>query len=471
MSIRNQALVACALFAPLAGCSVVNGYPEVEVEDLAEVKEAPKPAAQPWLTQIGGLGNDMATAVAVSPSGDLIVAGQFEETIDLGLGPLHSYGAQDAFVAGLDDQGHALWNVAWGGSATDLVDGMVAMDDGEVVVAFAFSGVADLGGAVLEGYPFGFGLIRYRDDGEIVWAKSYSGFDTRTWGALQKTPDGGLLLTGILGGAVDLGHGTITSVGQSDIFALRLDGEGETQWCKHFASETTPDPNFANFVRSTVAPDGSVYLTGWVDAGADFEQDIVPADDTYPFLVKLDPDGEVAWVNTPEVQSTAQVFKAVTVEDDGDVVTVGAYLVTNAASSMPGGLVITRWSPEGKTIKEERFPATPTNGWSVFPLSIDADPNGDLVIVGSIGADITLGEDTLVAVGGQDTFAARLSSDMSPIDARRFGDNNDQTPWAATVDDDASVLLAGAFEGQLRIDQQSVVSVGASDAFLAKLVW
>jgi hypothetical protein len=464
--------LAVAIGLPLqTGCTVLNGYPEVDRED-EKVTESADPPDDPWVTSFGGDGEDVASAVAVTPDDGIVMAGSFESTVDFGLGPMQSYGGQDAFLVGLDRSGHVAWNAAWGGTQNDLVDGLTVLDDGDVVVAFGFSGLADLGGEVLEGLPLGFGLVRYRADGEIIWARGLSGFESRTWGALTSTPDGGLVLTGILGGRVDFGLGEVSSIGQSDVFVLRMDGQGNTLWCNHFASSQTTDPDLGSYLRPHAAPDGSIYLAGYVGAGLDLGEVQIAPDRTVAFIAKLDPDGELAWARTKDSSSQLKVYKDVTVLDDGSAVAVGAYIGTSVGGTMtPGGLMLSRFDANGISIGERRFDAEPLSGWPVYPVSIESDDDGNLTVLGSISADLTIGEATLKAVGGFDTFVARLSDRLEPSDAQRFGDGYDENPWASAVNSRGSVIVAGGFEGQLRVDQQSLISAGNVDAFLAKLVW
>ena len=466
-------LAACSLLScGSTGCSMINAYPEVDRDEQATTKgEGEEPAATPWTRGFGGVGDDAASAVAIGPDDSIVLAGSFSDTIDFGLGPLHSYGGTDAFLLGLDRNGDVLWNAAWGGSSNDFVDGLVVTPDGDFVVAFPFTGTADLGGQVLDGTPFGFGLVRYRADGQIVWARALDGFEQRTLGDLVVTQDGGLLLSGHLNGTVDFGLGPVTSVGEDDLFVLRLDATGATEWCQHLSSGTSSEETGSNYIQLHAAPDGSVLLAGFVNRGLDFGDVVVEPNEGVPFVSKLTTEGEIAWVQTPTTPGDLVVYKDVAIDDDGSVVTVGAYFTPSSFGSSAGGLMLTRFDGDGTMLDERRFEAAPHTNWSIYPVSLVPNQGDGFTVLGYLEQDLTVGQHVLKSVGGQDTFVVRFSGDLEPLDARRFGDGEDESPWAAAVDSQGSVVVGGAFTGQLRVDQKSMVSAGMSDAFLTKLVW
>ncbi len=458
------------LLGTSTGCSMINAYPDVDRDEQATTK-GEEPSAAPWTRGFGGVGDDVASAVAIGAEDSIVLAGSFSNTIDFGLGPLHSYGGTDAFLLGLDRDGDVLWNAAWGGSSNDFVDGLVVTPDGDFVVAFPFTGTADLGGQVLAGTPFGFGLVKYRADGEIVWARALGGFKQRTLGDLAVTEDGGLILSGHLNGTVDFGFGPVTSVGEDDLFVLRLDASGATKWCHHLTSGTSLEATGANYLQIHAAPDGSVLLAGFINQGMDFGDLVIEPGDGVPFVGKLTPDGEMAWVQSPKSPGDLVVYKDVALDVDGSVVTVGAYFTPSSFGASPGGLMLTRFDGDGAQLDERRFEAALHTNWSIYPVSIVPNRVDGFTVLGYLEKDLTVGQHVLKSVGGQDTFVVRFGADLEPLDARRFGDGEDESPWAAAVDSQGSVIVGGAFTGQLRVDQESMVSAGLTDAFLAKLVW
>ena len=99
-----------------------------------------------WAKFIGGSAEDAGNGVAVTSSGDVVVAGYFQGTANFGGGSITSAGLSDIFVARYTSQGAYLW-VHTVGSAGDDRANSVALDlNGNVAIAGYFSGTVNFGG-------------------------------------------------------------------------------------------------------------------------------------------------------------------------------------------------------------------------------------------------------------------------------------------------------------------------------------
>lgn len=84
----------------------------------------------PWVIQFGTKKDDNASAIAVSPSGRIIVAGTTE-----GLLGAESFGEDDIWVAAFDTLGGLLWLRQFGGPDDEAVNALAVSDAGEIFVA------------------------------------------------------------------------------------------------------------------------------------------------------------------------------------------------------------------------------------------------------------------------------------------------------------------------------------------------
>lgn len=83
--------------------------------------------------------------IAVSAAGDIVVAGQFSGTTDLGMGPVTSNGATDVFVVSLDGAGALRWARAFGGAEAEAIRAVEVDGAGRVRIAGIFKGAFDAG--------------------------------------------------------------------------------------------------------------------------------------------------------------------------------------------------------------------------------------------------------------------------------------------------------------------------------------
>ena len=117
-----------------------------------------------WSAQPGGerwLDNVNATDVAVAPDGGVVATGQFQGTATFATGNRTAAGNNDIFVVKYSATGAALWAKTYGGAGIDKGAAIAVAPSGEIVVAGTFANTVDFGaGAVTStGDTDGFFLV------------------------------------------------------------------------------------------------------------------------------------------------------------------------------------------------------------------------------------------------------------------------------------------------------------------------
>jgi uncharacterized protein (AIM24 family) len=103
-----------------------------------------------WSQKFGDASTQYCLSVAIGPLENIITTGYFEGTVDFGGGPLTSAGGYDIFLAKFDSGGNHLWSQGFG-DASDIQRGFsVACDSsGNVIMTGYFEGTVDFGGGSL----------------------------------------------------------------------------------------------------------------------------------------------------------------------------------------------------------------------------------------------------------------------------------------------------------------------------------
>lgn len=116
-----------------------------------------------WSRRLGGEHEAGAYALALGPTGDAIVAGNFQGDADFGGRRLSSAGGRDAFVAAFAPDGALRWVRRLGGSGNDSVSGafsnLLAIDAAGHVYGF---------GTFSDGVDFGAGPVALGGDGAYM---------------------------------------------------------------------------------------------------------------------------------------------------------------------------------------------------------------------------------------------------------------------------------------------------------------
>ena len=176
-----------------------------------------------WSKAFGDALDQGGYAVGADRLGNVTFTGGVEGSIDFGGAPHSTLGGQDGFVASFTDVGAYRWSRALGGGNAQ-VGAAVAMDPfGNVAVGVALQGAADLGGgALVSAGAVDVAVGKYDPAGVHLWSKRFGGAGNDAPKAMAFSPSGALLLTGVLGGAVDLGGGAVGGAGGEDAFLVAL---------------------------------------------------------------------------------------------------------------------------------------------------------------------------------------------------------------------------------------------------------
>ncbi len=231
---------------------------------------------------------DFPLDVVDSRDGGYVVAG-FTQKGSMG---------RDAYLTRIDNEGEKVWEVWYGGPATDSFEGVVPSgDDGFVAVGFSSSFRSDRDVYVL----------KIDGDGHKVWEKTY-GTSEQDWAEdIVPSPGGGFLV---------VGNTESIDYDSSYLYVLRIDESGEKIWERNYAYE---DQNYAH----GVARSGNGYIIGG-ETGRWTEQDeprtlfnsSILSGKTY--LLKIDDRGDVAWERTYDGDPAHSITKS---SDGGFAVT------------------------------------------------------------------------------------------------------------------------------------------------------
>ncbi|WP_437611756.1 nucleotide-binding protein [Sorangium sp. So ce834] len=284
-----------------------------------------------WSRMIGGSGADRCDRVAVDPAGGVLVAGGFHGEVDVGGAVLTSAGLRDAFVLRLaPGDGRTLLALRAGDEGDDYAHGIAADADGNLLVAGHFSGSIDLGGAPLvsAGLSDVF-LAKLGPSGDHLWSARFGGaeadeaHDVAVHGAT-----GDVVLTGTFASTIDFGGGRLTSAGGRDLYVARLSSDGAHVLSRRFGdAEDQLLTDFETGARASADVDagGNIVLAGPLFGAADFGGGLLKSrGKTDVYLVKLGPSGAHLFSSLFGDGQT-QVGLDVTADSGGSVLLAGRF--------------------------------------------------------------------------------------------------------------------------------------------------
>ena len=184
-----------------------------------------------WQRTYSGLMNELGSSIQQTPDGGYILSGQTQ------LG----YRNSDIWLLKLDKNGQIIWQKAYGGWDRDGVGSVQQTSDGGYIVTGVIS-------------PFRVQwvdtwILKIKNDGAVEWQKCYGGDKVDVVGSIQQTPDGGYVVAGTTS---SFGNGN------NDIWVLKLRNDGTVVWQKTYGGKRDDDAEMIQQIPDGYIMVGSV---------------------------------------------------------------------------------------------------------------------------------------------------------------------------------------------------------------------
>jgi hypothetical protein len=209
-----------------------------------------------WTKTYGGAYTDAAHAMCLAPDGGYILVGT------------RQMGDFDLLIMKTDTLGDSLWAQAIGGMMNDWLDGVCPSPN---------SGYVGTGAINVNNYSTSGNLVvmRFKENGDTTWVRSYGGSSYDSGSSIDTTENGYIIC----------GFTNSYGAGGSDIWLVRTDTAGVSQWTRTYGG---PDDEYGSSVSST--DDGGYIIAGYTASYGAGNWDA--------YLIKTDSNGDSVWTRT-----------------------------------------------------------------------------------------------------------------------------------------------------------------------------
>jgi hypothetical protein len=178
-----------------------------------------------WDKRFGGSSNDYCESVTATTDGGYLLAGYSYSPAD-GDKSEASRGSYDYWAVKIDANGAKLWDKRFGGSGSDVCNGVTATTDGGYLLAGYSESPAD--GDKSEGTRGSndYWAVKINASGTKVWDKRFGGSGGDVGNGVTATTDGGYLLAGYSASDDADGDKSEAGRGNSDYWAVKIDANG-----------------------------------------------------------------------------------------------------------------------------------------------------------------------------------------------------------------------------------------------------
>ena len=445
-SAGTELRIAALATAAVGTYSLIITARSDENQETARLKVTLSGAGQGWQRQIGTLGSEVLSALAVDSTGSLYAVGQTTGSI----GGQPNGGQFDGYLLKYQPSGALQWARTLSTAASDVITAVaVDADDNVYVAGYTYGAFA---GNTSSGSADGF-VAKYSGSGTLLWLRQIGSSELDQFTALAVDPTGGVVVLG----ATEGGFGLVMNrgpIGTSDVVVIKLDASGQQVYAQEMGTDQNERP-------AGVAVDaaGGVYVVGSTN-GMFSGQTASGGYDL--FLFKLLAGGSLGWLHQVGTAYDEHLSTAL-IDSKGSLLTAGWTRGSFAGQLQIGGqdALLLSYTPDGKSQLTRQF------GTSYNDVLNSLTRVGDTLY--SVGSTRGAFPDQIPS-GSFDIFVTRYNADGSIGWLSQFG--TDQSDAGNGIAATASTLYLGgttygAFDGQtLKGDSDGIIVqlLGAASA-------
>jgi hypothetical protein len=245
-----------------------------------------------WAKRYGDAEDQVSLALQAHPRGGVVATGWFRGAVDFGAGALRSYPDKATFVARLDTDGKPLWSKRFG-RISDYATTSAALDaSGDVLVSGGSDKTLDFGGgASAKRNDLGPVLVAFDEAGKRLSARRFGDGMDNLDTAVRVDATGDVVLAGTFKHTVDFGAGPLRPIGREAIYVAKLDPSGRPRWAVAFGGALLMSlagvlvDGAGNVYVAGQLEQGSL----------DFGLGALPCQHIAGYVAKLDPSGKPLW--------------------------------------------------------------------------------------------------------------------------------------------------------------------------------
>jgi hypothetical protein len=424
-----------------------------------------------WVQQLGTGGREIGHGIAIDSQDNLIVVGEFSQTLKVEGASLQSAGGTDVYVMKLESSSRKLvWARRFGGTGNDIGLSVAVDADNSIYVAGSFEGTVDFGGGPYQaGLTDGF-VLKLDGGGDFVWSRQIGGASVDKANTVAVNGNG-VVIAGSYKGSMTIETTTLnSSYNTVDIFVLKLPTTGgAASWVRSYG--------YGFFDEATgVAIDGSgnIVVTGQFAGVVSFGGSMLytQGGSADVFLLKLDSNGRHLFSKQFGAAS-ADRGMAVAVDTFNNIVITGDFAgsvdfgcIDRLVALGPMDIFLAKYSQAGNCLWARSFAGTAVAAYRTGS-AVAVNGDGDVALTGWFNDAISLGGRTFTsASAATDVYAARYNRDGMHLTSVRAGGTGFESARGIAESSDGRFFVTGGFQGFAEFGGSAVTSTGGDDAFV-----
>lgn len=420
-----------------------------------------------WSHRIGGVSDENEIHVAYDPSGNIVFAGDFSGTVNMGGGDLVSVGNTDIVLAKFNAAGVHQWSQRFGDGNTQFAYAVTTDLSGNVIVVGSFDGFLDFGpGPLVSAGSFDIYVAKFNSYGVHQWSQRFGDASDQYAYTVATDAAGNVFVGGTMTGTVNFGGGNLVALGY-DAYVAKFSATGVHQWSQRYG-----DANVQILASLATDNAANVIMAGRFAGTANFGGGNLTSAGAYDaFLAKLNGAGVHQW-SQRFGDASQQLGGPVATDASGNIGLTGGFAGTINLGGGPlvslgdGDVFLAKFNSAGVHQWSKRF----GDATDQYASGLAADAQGNWVLSGDFLGSINLGGATLFAVGSYyDTFISKFNSAGAHVWSAAWVGPQDQYSLTLAVGPTGSTCVGGYFLGSANVGGAYLSSAGGYDWYLTSI--
>ena len=176
--------------------------------------------------------------LAADNNNNVVFVGQFDGTLNFGGYTLIGGSSSSMYTVKFDSTGTHVWSDSYGNPSYAAAKGVAIDPSRNILVTGVIGGSVNFGGGSLTRPMF---VVKFDEDGYHVWSRDYGDGDYNDVSDIAVDLLGNVSITGSFEDDLNFGGISLVSAGYKDIFLAKFDVNGNHVWSQRFGNNSADD--------------------------------------------------------------------------------------------------------------------------------------------------------------------------------------------------------------------------------------
>ena len=420
-----------------------------------------------WAKTFTGTGWNRVTAITSDTDNNIILAGAFDKSCDIGLSHYNSKNFNDQVLVKYDSAGTVLWTKHFSSNLYTETPALLSCENGDIILAGTFRDSLFLDGSLIQNSKVSAIFIASLDPaGNLKWSKVLATAPGIHANSICKDGAGNLYLSGSFREQTVFVTGQLTAKGQSDIFLAKVTPTGNLSWVKQIGGEGNDQP------QKVLLYNQNIFLTGNYNRDIEVPVPLTSSEYGNGFIMRFNETGQIISTKTLAGNNN-NLITGMTIDREGNIYTAGNFkkqLEPKQGTFFNTSTVAGFVTKFGNNL-DYKWTKIISEGEAYHLSGIITDNNNRFFITGTFRDQLICNTETLENnTGNTYIFLLEYNPDGEEQWVKSFKESTDYSPKTIMADKRNRIYLAGAFAGNGRFDSEGFIAKGRKDGFLVNLL-